>query len=205
MSRDNYTLSRDRAQAYFLGFDQEQILRTWKLKGDESSIYVDFLGEAHRICRKTGEVFRSDGSRADYSETLSLFDLLCHESPVKYITNRHAPVNSLPGAPKTGGVPTDFHSKTALLFDENFPAFEKACLALGGEPVDLGDAAFRFSVFEDLTVILKFYHADEEFPPALTLLWEENLLQYVHYETVFYIAGCLLERIRRQMKGENHG
>ena len=141
-----------------------------------------------------------DGSPADFSETLSIFDLLCHQSPVKFCTGRHAPVNSLPGSPKAGGVPTDFHSRTAAFFDEHFPAFEEACLVLGGIPVSLGDTAFRFTVFEDLTVILKFYHADEEFPPAMTLLWEENTLQYVYYETVFYIAGCLLGMILEEMK-----
>ena len=205
MSRDNYALSRDRAQQYFLQFDQEAFIKAWGLQADETSVFVTFLGGNYRICRKTGSISLPDGSPADYSETLSIFDLLCHQSPVKFCTGRHAPVNSLPGSPKAGGVPTDFHSRTAAFFDEHFPAFEEACLALGGVPVSLGDTAFRFTVFEDLTVILKFYHADEEFPPAMTLLWEENTLQYVYYETVFYIAGCLLGQIWEKMRGTEHG
>ena len=183
MSRDNYALSRDRAQQYFLQFDQEAFIKAWGLQADETSVFVTFLGGNYRICRKTGSI----------------------SLPVKFCTGRHAQVNSLPGSPKTGGVPTDFHSRTAAFFDEHFPAFEEAFLALGGMPVSLGDTAFRFTVFEDLTVILKFYHADEEFPPAMTLLWEENTLQYVYYETVFYIAGCLLGQIREKMRGTEHG
>lgn len=205
MKQDNYTLSRDRAQQYFLGFDQEVLIKAWDLKADESWLFVTFLGESYRIHRQSAQVLRADGTQADFSQTLSIFDLLCHQSSVKFTTGRHAPVNSLPGSPKAGGVPTDFHSRTAKDFDAHFSAFEAACLALGGQREPLGDLGFRFTLFEDVTVILKFYRADEEFPPALTLLWEENILQYVYYETVFYMAGCLLERIRAQMKGENHG
>ena len=205
MKRDNYSLSRDRAQQYFLGFDQEALIKAWDLKADESWLLVSFLGQSYRIHRQNAQVLRSDGTQADFSETLSIFDLLCHQSSVKFTTGRHAPVNSLPGSPKAGGVPTDFHSRAAGFFDAHFPDFEAACLALGGQRESLGDLSFRFTLFEDVTVIMKFYRADEEFPPALTLLWEENILQYVYYETVFYMAGCLLERIRTQMKGDNHG
>ena len=66
--------------------------------------------------------------------------------------------------------------------------------------VRMGDIGFEFPVFQDIKVILKFYHADEEFPASLTLLWDANLLQFVFYETVFYIAGCLLSMILEEMK-----
>ena len=62
----------------------------------------------------------------------------------------------------------------------------------------MGDIGYRFGVFADLDAILKFYHSDEDFPASVTLLWEENMLQFVYYETVFYIAGALL----RQLGGE---
>ena len=45
---DNYKLSRDRAQAYFLGFDQAAIAKNWCLKTDETSIYVEFFGKIGR-------------------------------------------------------------------------------------------------------------------------------------------------------------
>jgi hypothetical protein len=30
-------------------------------------------------------------------------------------------------------------------------------------------------------------------------LWEENMLQFVYYETVFYIAGALLRQLGEEM------
>ena len=197
---DNYLLSRDRAQAYFLQFDQESLIRIWKLKYDAAYLYVNFLGRPYCICRKSGCVTRLwDGVSAGFEEVLSIFDLLCHEGEGKYLSGRYAPVNSLKGRPPTAGVATNFYYSVADRFDKDTDAFRTACLALGGTPVALGDMGFCFPVFEDLTVILKFYHSDADFPASITLLWDENMLQYIFYETVFYIAGFLLGIIQESM------
>lgn len=195
---DNYQLSRDRAQAYFLNFDQQTLIDTWQLAHDADWLYADFLGKPYGICRKTGAVLRPDGSEAGFEEALSIFDLLCHEGTEKFCTGQFAPVNSLKGCPAVT-VGTDFHSETASRLDRNWEAFQSACLSLGGTPMQLGDLGFSFPVFADLTVRLKFYRADEDFPASLVLLWEENTLQYIYYETVFYIAGFLLRSILDQM------
>ena len=195
---DNYQLSRDRAQTYFLNFDQHAMVDAWNLCHDEQYLYPDFLGRPYRICRKTGSVFRPDGQEAGFEEALSIFDLLCHESPCKTLSGCFAPVNSLKGRPPIG-VGTNFHSEIASRFDQNQEIFRAACLALGGTPMSLGDLSFSFPVFGELTVRLKFYGSDEDFPASVVLLWDENMLQYVYYETVFYIAGFLLHQILEQM------
>jgi hypothetical protein len=197
---NNYELSRNRAQQYFLGFDQERMLKSWCLQHDEAFIYLDFLGQSYRICRSTGVVYRQkDGVQADFNVVLSIFDLLCHESDQKLVTGRFAPVNSLKGNAAVG-VGTDFHSPIAARIDDNPEAFCCACENMGGTPVNMGDLGYRFPVFADLNVILKFYHSDEDFPASITLLWEENMLQFVYYETVFYIAGALLRQLEAAMQ-----
>lgn len=195
---DNYQISRDRAQAYFLGFDQQRMIDAWNLAHDEQYLYTDFLGRPYRICRTTGRVYGSGGQEAGFEEVLSIFDLLCHESPCKQPAGRFAPVNSLKGRPPIG-VGTSFHSGTAACFDRQQRRFRDACLALGGTEMTLGDMGFSFPLFGALTVQLKFYGSDEDFPASLVLLWDENLLQYVYYETVFYMAGALLRAIEAQM------
>lgn len=197
---DNYQLSRDRAQAYFLGFDQEDIIDCWHLRHDENWLYPVFFGNTYRVCRRTGTVFRcGDGCQADFSEVLSIFDLLCHQSESKFLSGVFAPVGSLKGVPRTGGVGTDFHRKAAARFDREPEKFRLACEKAGGTAVPMGDIGYQFPVFADLTVILKFYRSDEDFPAMVTLLWDENTLQYVFYETVFYMAGFLLGAIEQNM------
>jgi len=201
---DNYEISRDRAQAFFLGFDQQAIIDAWGLQSDENWLYLRFLNRPYRVCRKTGSIFRCwSGQQANFEEVLSIFDLLCHESQWKYASGNYAPVNSLKNRPRAIGVGTSFHTEIAGEFDRNPDTFQKACLSLGAVPVPMGDLGFRFPLFQELSVILKFYFSDEEFPASLTLLWDDNTLQYMFYETVFYIAGFLLRSVLEEMN--QHG
>lgn len=199
---DNYEISRDRAQAYFLGFDQKAIISTWDLPHDETNLYVTFFGRPYAISRQTGAVTRQwSGDQANHSEVLSILDLLCHDGDDKQVSGQYAPVNSLRGRPPVG-VETGFYTKIAARFDRDVEAFSRACREMGGVPVTMGDLGFRFSVFGELSVILKFYRADEEFPASLTLLWDDNTLAFVFYETVFYMAGHLLGAIAEIMDKE---
>ena len=201
---DNYQISRDRAQSFFLSFDQEKIIADWHLQHDERWLYLSFLGKPYRVSRENGSIWRCwEESQAAFSEVLSIFDLLCHESDSKYLSGHFAPVNSLKGRPRAVGVGVDFHRAIAAQFDRDPDAFRRACESLGGTPSPMGDIGYQFPVFGDLSVILKFYHADEDFPASITLLWDENTLSYLYYETAFYIAGFLLGQIEETMKKQH--
>ncbi len=185
---DNYERSKERARQYYLKV------------GNHTHDRLQFLGQSYHISPQTGTVTREDGAEAGFQEVLAIYDLLCHPGEHKTVTGVFAPVNSLKGLPPGAGVGTDFYGKTAAAFDGDPERFRRACLALGAEELPIGDLGFRFPVYGPLSVQLKFYSADEDFPPSLTLLWEENTLQFVFYETVFYIAGFLLSRILDTMQ-----
>ncbi len=198
---DNYEIARDRAQEYFLGFDQNAIIERWHLQYDEKYLYVDFLGRKYAVCRKTGRIDRLfDGRQAGFSEVLSIFDFLCHKGTDQFLTGKFAPVNSLRGCPVSAGVEMGFYAKTAKSFEENLEALAEACVALGGTLVPMGDVGFLLPVFGEIRAILKFYKSDEDFPASITFLWDENMLSYIFYETVFYVAGFILEAIREEIK-----
>ena len=196
---DNYEISRDRAQRYFLGFDQDELVKRWNLQGDERNLYVDLCGVGYCIDRNSGAVFRqADGVAATYEQALSIFDLLCHRGEEKILSGSFAPVNSLRGNAAVG-VTTNFHTAFAKRADKDPETFRSACLRCGGQILPIGDMGFRFPIFAELEVQLKFYHSDEDFPASITLLWDENMLRYVYYETVFYIAAVLLRQLTETM------
>ena len=196
---DNYEISRDRAQRYFLRFDQGELVKTWNLQEDETNLYVDFLGVAYRIDRTSGAVLHLvDDVAATYDQSLSIFDLLCHCGEEKILSGTYAPVNSLRGNAAVG-VTTDFYTAFAQRVDKDPENFRLACLRCGGQELPIGDMGFRFTIFAELEVQLKFYHSDEDFPASITLLWDDNMLRFVYYETVFYIASVLLRQLTEAM------
>ena len=196
---DNYEISRDRAQGYFLNFNQQKLISFWKLRHDEGFLYVSFFNRDYTVNRATGQVLRDNGQEAGFEEVLSIFDFLCHEGENKHLSGRWAPVNSLEGLGAAAGVGTNVHGKLAGRFDRDPQAFRAACTALGGEEVAMGDIGYRFPVFGDFSIILKFYHSDEDFPASATILWDANTLRFLFYETTFYISGFLLKSIAEHM------
>ena len=84
----------------------------------------------------------------------------------------------------------------APLFDAHPDAFSAACRELGGIPTAGADIAFLMKVFDFLPLQIRLWRADEEFPASLQLLWDENTLQFVHFETTYYMAAHLLEQLR---------
>ena len=77
-------------------------------------------------------------------------------------------------------------------------------IVCGGSATDLPVMtpmlAAQFNVVDDLAMQVHFWCADEDFPPSLELFWDENVLQYMHYETVWYANGFILEELEAQCR-----
>ena len=63
-----------------------------------------------------------------------------------------------------------------------------------------GDVAYQLELFSFLPVILRFWESDDEFPASLQVLVDRNILEYMHYETVMFAIGHLLERVEEEME-----
>jgi hypothetical protein len=51
-----------------------------------------------------------------------------------------------------------------------------------------------------LTVAIQFWEGDDEFPPRVRWLWDENALMYLKYETMWFALGLLRSTLRAEMK-----
>ncbi len=70
-----------------------------------------------------------------------------------------------------------------------------AAAALGGRPVDGGDAAFDFDVFPRVTMRMVWHAGDEEFPPSATLLLPANIDSYFCTEDIVVLSERLVSRL----------
>lgn len=202
MKKNNYETMRDQTRPYFLTFDQEELIRKLDLKHDEDYLYLRFCSRPYRIGRKTGIVeWSEDGFQraveGDFSESMTIYDILCYSKKDRSLSGEYAPSSSLKGIVYTGmNAGTSMGSnETAEYFNAHVDRLEQACIALGGIPEGKGDLAYRIPLFDFLPVRFSFWQADEDFPPEVRLLWDTNVLQYMHFETLFYAAGHLLKRL----------
>lgn len=196
--RDNYAIQAEAARLRFLTYDQTAI----SAEGDADFLYLTFCGSPYRISRSDGHIFRRSGggwrSADSHGEVLTIFDYLCDADPDRVPSGEFVSMASL-----GGHVHTELAASSGPLersIDRDPDRFRRACLALGGTPSDgSGDLSFDLRLFPDLPVRLRFWHGDEEFPPALDLLWDRNTPAFVRYETTWYAAGVLRTRLREIM------
>jgi hypothetical protein len=195
----NYELAKIKARPVFLKKNQNEIIEKYNLKHDEAYLYMTFLYQDYRIGRLDAAVEKKedDASWKDCSheEVLSVYDLLGYSEKKPHIAEEWCIVNSLPGVAHTSGLGDSFFKKYDKVFMQDEDAFLAACEKLGGEQVPYGDVGFRFRIFDELPILMRIYRADDEFDAQITLLWDKNALDFVHYETTYYIAGVLFEKI----------
>lgn len=200
--RDNYKIQAAQARKHFLTYDQQEIIQRCGLSWDEAWFSLRFLSEEYRICRATGDMQRlRRGTWVDgngFHEVMTILDWLCDSRADRYITGRWVNIVSL-GYSFHTQLQEDGEDSLAKYFDRRPDVFCAACEALGGERVSGGDISFVVELLDGLCVLVQFWHGDEEFPPKLRFLWDENTTRYIRYETTWYAAGLLRQRLRENI------
>lgn len=200
--KNNYDISKERAQVLFLSYDQSYIIEKMELEHDEDYLYLSFLNRDYRIDRKTGEVSHSGNhfettSPASFNETLTIFDLLCYSEKNAVPSGSYAPI---PGLCKIHNASSyageGAFKRFELYFGEHPDQLEQGLLALNGTPFGKSDISYRFPVFRDLTMVVGLWLPDDEFPASLDILCDTNTLSYMHYETVWYMTRAVLDRLQ---------
>lgn len=193
---DNYAIQVRQAKDAFLGYDQVALIRKCGLSADDSFLYGVLFGREYRICRCSGDISRRDETGWTAADShgcvMTLLDLICDSREDRT-------------AKGTWRNMTDFghqfhrslseNAAEAARFQKNPRGLQAGCLALGGREFPRGDIAFEIPVFEDLHMVLQFWEGDEEFAPRVRYLWDENALQYLKYETMYFAVDLLLSHL----------
>lgn len=194
--RDNYRTQLQQAQQSFLRYDQEKLIQKLKLEADDDYLYPVLLGSRYRIHRKTGNTERMEAKTwvdaNTHSEVMTLLDLICDSREDRFLTHRW---KDMVAFGQMFHRPLQEADPWAARFDGDPEELRRGLLALGGTPFPKGDVAYTVEVFDGLRVVIQLWQGDEEFPPRLRLLWDENALMYLKYETMYFAKNLLLQRI----------
>lgn len=200
--RDNYRIQAQHAKRYFLGYDQQKLIRKLELQADDRYLYVEMLCKLHRIDRGTGDIQKQEGENwvaADsHSEVMTLLDLVCDSREDRFISGRWKQMQAF-GLMFHQNLLEDGADPFAQMLEKDPEGLVRACKALKGVPMDCGDISFAVELFDGLRVWLQFWAGDEEFPAKVRWLWDENALMYLKYETMYFAIGLLRQRIRELM------
>ena len=204
---DNYDAQVDVARKIFLEYDQQLLIRKFRLQADAQYLYLTYLNTPSRISRKTGSIEQYTGKWQEcreYSRVMTVYDLLCYHKgeSLPELSGQWCTVGTFIIA---GITDTETYTgKIASLFDGHVNELKKACEKLGGEilkPMANANVTCRIPVTAFFSVLLQFWEGDEEFPPKLLILWDRNTDKFLHFETTFYLQGDLLDCLKEQKNG----
>lgn len=199
---DNYQIQVQQAQARFLTYDQDALICKMKLEADEDFLYLPMLSRKYRISRKTGRMDRLTDTgwvgANSHGEVMTALDLICDSRPDRFLTGKWKAMTGF-GLLFHQSLAENPRDPWAERFDADPEGFRRACEALGGEPVAVGDMGYAVELFDGLRILLQLWFGDEEFPPSLRLLWDENALMYIKYETMWFAKGLLFALLAEQL------
>lgn len=198
--RDNYKIQADQAKACFLTYDQEKLIAKLNLEYDAQYLYPYLLRTKYRLCRRTGYLEKWQGNWVDgnsFEEVMTLLDLICDSREDRCVSGKWKQMRDF-GLMFHRSL-LEERDEWAQRFQQNPEGLRRACIALGGTALQQGDIAYAIELFDGLPIAVQFWEGDEEFPPRLRLMWDENALQYIKYETMYFARSLLLRRIAEEM------
>ena len=195
----NYEKMADGAGALFLRADQGTMIARWGLRHDADYLYVAYMGERMRIDRATARISSMETAGfipGDYvNERMALYDLLTYAPVRPRASGRWASISTLGGIIGAGHDRTLSHEGTAAKLAGDLDGLRAACARLGGAPLGRADVSYAIPVFGDFGIWFQFWDGDDEFPANIKYLFDENALQFMHYETLWYVMNSLAERL----------
>jgi hypothetical protein len=83
----------------------------------------------------------------------------------------------------------------ARKFGADVPGFRQAAAALGGQPLDLADASFRFQALPRLAVAVLLWAGDDEFPAQARVLFDAHAGHYLPTEDLAGTGDWLAHKL----------
>ena len=82
----------------------------------------------------------------------------------------------------------------------NLESFHHAARTLNGSPLELGDAAYTFSVLPRLQLAIVWWAGDEDFPPQARVLFEDTAPHYLITDGLAIVGSLLIGQIVKAAK-----
>lgn len=149
-----------------------------------------FWGRDYKVTYPDGEVRESDtGTPPGFAIELLLLHYLTKADGTP-LADRWVAFRELPGALMYDSA---FQGRTsfrlARVYGRDLEGFVAAAQGLGGEPLSFGDASFMFQILPRVRMAVVLHLADEEFPAAVTMLFDAATGNYLPTEDLAVLGG----------------
>jgi len=164
-------------------------------EGDAGQFAVPFFGADYGVSFPDVAVLRDDGAQPDVTTRLLIVHYLIQADGTRpadsWIAFRELP----------DGMVYDpaFQGRSTLRLKQEYgmnpQGFTAAAEALGGERLEFGDVSFMFRLLPRLCMAVILHVGDEEFGPAVNMLFDASAGHYLPTEDLAVLGGLLASRL----------
>lgn len=199
--QDRYELTCEKWRARFLEMDHEALAKRFGLEQDEDALYIVFFNQRYRLDKKCGMItLEEDPERKlAFNTIISIYNLFYYASPEARVKGEFVPFRHVKrAAPFDPAFQRTILVPLAKTFEGRTEALEKACRALQGEPVRQGDVGYVIHAFDCMPLTVIFWDGDEEFAAQANILFDADITDFIHEETVVCVAASLVSRLAEE-------
>lgn len=198
---DNYLMTCDRWRETFRAMDKDELAGRFHLKQDADALYITYYSEEYRLDRATGMVTltREPELLPCFNTAISIYNLFYYSKPGAKVRGEFVPFRPVKRAsPFAPAFQKNTLEPLARMFTGQTEALHRACQRLGGRPIPQGDAGYVVDAFAWMPLTVVFWDADDEFDAQANILFDADITDFIHEETVCCIAGDLIRRLSEE-------
>ena len=195
---DNYQELCRQWQERYLSMDRNELKARFNLRADDHAHYITYYQDEYRLDQQDGSLtLVSDPNRViSFNTTMAIYTLFHYSKPEAKVCGEFVPFREVkraaPFAPAFQRMIVDPFCKS---FSGQIGLLKSACEALHGQPIPQGDIGAVFHAFDWMPVRLAFWDGDDEFDAQATILFDANITDFLHEESVVCIGADLVRRL----------
>lgn len=198
---DHYEELYEKWRGIYLAMDRAELKERFHLRADSGAHYITYYQQEYRLDQQSGSLTLSgDPNRqAPFSMAMSIYTLFYYAKPDAFVCGRFVPFREVkraaPFAPAFQRMIVDPFCKA---FNGRADLLRQACERLGGQPVPQGDVGYIIHAFDCMPLMMLFWDGDDEFDAQATLLFDANITDFIHEESVVEVGADLVSRLREE-------
>lgn len=200
----NYEKFKEQGRVLFMALDMEKCAKKFNLEYDTDYVYITMFQRPYRVSRQTAAVeWSEDGfqtcTEAKMGEAMTIYDLLGASKETCRLSGNFITLeglNKVQAGTTRQTLGGSMHSEYANKIDKNQAQVIQILESMGGRKMDKGgDISYQLDLFPFYPMWFRFWESDDEFPASINFMFDENACDYLHFETLWYAVGILLERL----------
>ena len=202
--QDNYAKLTDEWRVRFLQTDIARKAAQLGLVLEDGAFEICYFGTRYRVDCRSGAVenLSEPGKAVPWGHATFIYHLFWFSADMPRVSGVFVPFRDVRGAAVfDSAFKRSILDPLARAFEGQPARLEQACLALGGRRLPQGDVGFALPVYGALEIEVLFWDADEEFAATANILFDRNVTDFTHVETVVGIGGDALDALKAATYG----